>query len=134
MQREPTTPDCAYVVGHSLRINWGLKMADISPLPWRTLPQIKTGIFDASEIGKKVAATKGGHGFPEEVEDEVARANAAFIVKAVNNHERLMKALQDALCELSACAMQLNCRSGGSVVRAQEAARQVLDDVGGSGQ
>lgn len=74
--------------------------ADIAPLPWRTLPQIPTGVFAADEAGSKVAATKSGHGFPE-VSDEVARAHAAFIVKAANAHGALLKAVNaviDASC------------------------------------
>jgi hypothetical protein len=42
----------------------------------------------------------------------------------------LVVALEEALCELSACSIQLNCRSGGSVVRAIESARQALELVG----
>jgi hypothetical protein len=49
---------------------------------------------------------------------------------AEHDRDVLLDALEDALCELSACATQLNCRSGGSVVRAIEAARQALAVVG----
>lgn len=49
------------------------------------------------------------------------------------NNDALVKALQDALCELSACAIQMGCTKGGSVHRAQIAARSVLASVSAAG-
>jgi hypothetical protein len=46
--------------------------------------------------------------------------------QAADRIEELEAALRDALCELSACAIQMNVRTGGSVHRAQERARATL--------
>ena len=67
---------------------------------------------------------------------EAQAANAAFIVKACNSHDALVKALTLTLSELSSCARQLESmgrcwRPDSSVAKAQEAARAILGDVGG---
>lgn len=54
-----------------------------------------------------------------------------------SDHEALVKALTDTLCELSHCATQLATRGlpgrdGDSVSRAQQDARDILSRVGGS--
>jgi hypothetical protein len=64
-------------------------------------------------------------------DDKEAAANAALIVKAVNNHDALVNALTDTLCELTHCAEQLGAREYGSVRRAQTKARLILDEVSG---
>jgi hypothetical protein len=58
------------------------------------------------------------------------RCSFPYATGAAAQNDALVKALEDALCELSACAIQMNCRSGGSVVRAIEAARHALAVVG----
>ena len=72
----------------------------LTPLPWRLYSpgEPETSVF---EDGKTIVADVGGstlavartHYFT----DERARANAAFIVKAVNAHDDLVKALRDLL-------------------------------------
>lgn len=56
---------------------------------------------------------------------------AEKIALELNSHDMLVKALRDALCELTACANQLAAKGlpgheGDSVSRAQAAAREVL--------
>jgi hypothetical protein len=46
---------------------------------------------------------------------------------AADRIQELEGALRDALCELSACAEQMGCKSGGSVHRAQIRARAALE-------
>lgn len=98
-------------------------MTEHTALPWSLDDDGDTIYIWADAVKDYVAlATDFSWGAPH-------KANAAFIVKAVNNHDALMQALMDALCELSACATQMGCREGGSVHRAQEAARRTLAAV-----
>lgn len=74
-----------------------------TPTPWRTIPQVRTGIFAPDGVGTKIAATKGGHVF-HKIDEDLARANAAFIVLAVNAHEPMRDALIAALGALRSSA------------------------------
>lgn len=102
-------------------------MTEHTPTPWKAEEGYAgSGPFDRLTIGNsEVVVGVINRLIP------AGPANAAFIIKAVNCHEILVRALTDALCELSACAEQMGCRQGGSVHRAQEAARLTLSDVGG---
>jgi hypothetical protein len=110
-------------------------MTDHSALPWTWHPKSE----DQSHNGSIYRMERPGHAYaiamqPQYVEDKQFAADAALIVKAVNNHERLVKALGDTLCELSHCAIQLAARGlpgheGDSVSRAQKAARDILNDL-----
>lgn len=65
-----------------------------TPTPWRTVPMIPTGIFSSDQEGLKIAATSDGHGFPKDQPPAVCRANAAFIVKACNSYDSMVKTLE----------------------------------------
>lgn len=117
----------------------------IAPTPWELVEANEhhgayivnaygADVCDCYAMSNPMAASvrNGGNSFP--VPFTNADANAAFIVKAVNNHDALVSALTDALCELTACATQLAARGlkgreGDSVSRAQIAAREALAAV-----
>lgn len=105
-------------------------VSQTAPVRLKRLAQVPTAVFADTDVGEKVAACKGGHNFPDRSDKEAA-TNAAFIERAWNCHHDLVKALQDALCELSACANQLsdlgrNVPVGGSINRAIVNARTAL--------
>ena len=107
-------------------------MTEHQQLPWTWHAKSK----DQAHNGSIYRMERPGHAYaiamqPQYVEDAQFKADAAYIVNACNAYPDLVKALEDALRELSACSIQMNCRSGGSVVRAIEAARQVLAAVKG---
>lgn len=111
-------------------------MDDHTPTPWEVMPSetwhhLNSGNAPSSvfHIGDYTVVTDTPS-YEFHAEDS---ADAAFIVKAVNNHYALTKALSLALYELTACARQLKARDGGSVDLALKAARDALDRVGGSG-
>lgn len=68
-----------------------------TPLPWKIRAESPEAIFGGDERGSKVAATKSGHNFPDDMGD-VPAANAALIVAAVNPHA----ALSSRIAELEA--------------------------------
>ncbi|MDB5607750.1 MAG: hypothetical protein JWP25_4650 [Bradyrhizobium sp.] len=117
-------------------------MTDHFPPPWRVCPYALHIYADNVPKGPaRVADLRGwgyltgkGHGALGLSDDEgikVQKANAELIVKAVNSHGPLVKALTDALCELSHCADQLGAREHNSVRRAIAESRRVLAAVGG---
>lgn len=121
----------------SLNINGVLKMSEHTPTPW-VADEVRTQVGRAFRVGSG-EMLKAGKGcciiYDDYGTGENERsANAVFIVKAANNHQRLVKALGDTLCELSHCATQLAARGlpgheGDSVSRAQKAARDILNDL-----
>ena len=74
----------------------------------------------------------------EELEQSVdmlesnARVQAKLLADTGRRAEELEGALRDALCELSACALQMGCKTSGSVHRAQIRARAALQQKAGS--
>jgi hypothetical protein len=68
-----------------------------TPLPWHTivndLDQMILITTEERSLGQKVPIAKIELGFDEPFESH-QRANAAYIVKAVNSHEALLKALR----------------------------------------
>lgn len=117
-------------------------MREHTPTPWAYRPNEHDDwgwIRDAD--GNLAATARDGRVWSEdfdryrEAKTDPYEPNAAFICKAVNNHDALVQALKDALCELSHCAAQLAARGlpgrgGDSVSRAQQAARDILASVG----
>jgi len=73
-------------------------MAEHSALPWTWHAKS----IDQAHNGSIYRMERPGHAYavamqPRYVDDKEFAANAAFIVKAVNNHEALVKALSDVL-------------------------------------
>jgi len=69
------------------------KTAQRTPTPWKVSLTDDTMIVDAT--GREVAAIDGDYNNPDEW--PLMEANAAFIVKAVNNHSALVEALTTLL-------------------------------------
>lgn len=67
-------------------------MTEHSKLPWKLCGA--DGIYAGDDRGTKIAATRGGHTFHIDLCREEVEANAAFIVKACNAHEKLVAALE----------------------------------------
>lgn len=69
-----------------------------TPTPWRS---INGAIFDtaysSNHIRKALAICGDINAADKESENEKAKANAEFIVRAVNSHEALLLAAKDAL-------------------------------------
>jgi hypothetical protein len=103
-------------------------MSEHTPTPWALM-----GRGDIIGVCKGFPQKPVAKVLGQETSKERA-ANIDLIIKAVNSHEALVKALGDALCELSHCATQLAARGlpgheGDSVSRAQKSARDVLNDL-----
>ena len=90
--------------------------------PWK--------LFDEGEIDSVIANARNN--FPSmlsgvvceiDTEGKLGKANAAFIVKAVNNHESIVKACADALYWLE------NQSSTGEHREAKQALKEVLAQV-----
>src|ERR1700733_4269411 len=97
-------------------------MTEHTPTPWR----VNGAAIWAADKSGYVAELSSPRGSDQRDID------AAFIVKAVNSHVPMAKALADALCELSHCADQLGARENNSVRRAIEEARRILAAVEGA--
>lgn len=88
-------------------------MSEHTPTPWR-LPKVPAEAPDATIVcdadgGSIADCTPAGPWIPE----EQAEANAAFIVRAVNSHDALVKAIHDYLAVFDRCG-------GSESVSAQE--------------
>lgn len=96
-----------------------------SPTPWKVsgvvVPSIRDPLFSHTSIvsgGKRVARVAG-------IGDDETKANAAFIVKAVNSHEALVSALKNFID-------WANIQPGGSMLAIQvnEQAKAALKAAG----
>lgn len=104
-------------------------MTKHTPTPWQALPDENGN--ETYVVGPKdqaVADCMMGYGVTDD-------ANAAFIVKAVNNHKALVKALEVLLAEatsfsVSGVYFDEDCMGH----KGPTLARQALDAVGGSSQ
>jgi hypothetical protein len=65
--------------------------------------------------------------FAHETQDDAAIRRIKTDLEAADRIENLEGALRDALCEMSALALQVGVRPGGSVNRAQIRARAALN-------
>lgn len=106
-----------------------------TPTPWRvfTTPDGRKLVGIGDQDGQGILDCGFG---VWSWQDPEGVANAGLVVRAVNNHDALVSALTDTLCELTACASQLAARGlkgreGDSVSRAQKAAREALATVRG---
>lgn len=99
-----------------------MEAAKHTPTPWRVVNgnRIKDELmpFDRDERDTILITTVSGHG-----DCESDKANAAFIVKAVNSHYQLVAALQEMM--QYAGIIEERCDSV-----ATDAARKALDAVG----
>ena len=86
--------------------------------PWR-IGDAGTGIF-----GPKRDAPS-----PEIVATRIKRANVEFIVKACNNHEKLLNAIKNALDVLNRVEVAEWENGGAEVLPQAEALREVLRDI-----
>jgi acetolactate synthase small subunit len=79
-----------------------MKKTKHTPAPWamRETPSGKAKIVN--DMGFSIANTTAG---PYEEQ----RANAAFIVRAVNSHEQMVSALADAIIRLTSAYTLLKC-------------------------
>lgn len=93
----------------------------------RTMDEHRAIWLEPSCVAKSGEDRHWCHDDPWGACEECGTKSVKYII--ATEHEALVKALGDALCELSACSVQMNCKSGGSVVRAIEAARQTLEFV-----
>lgn len=103
-----------------------------SPTPWRTMPSDvmpdeyiinRNDIMIASVINRE--ATFGEDSPRAKKERTLARANAEFILKAVNNHDALVEALKGSICYISTAFFAAESHSqGGSAARSAEIHRK----------
>lgn len=91
-----------------------------TPTPWR-VEEWPDDIMDSEGMA---VATTDTSGISRVLPEEVRAANAAFIVRAVNNHDKLVEALRWYEEQAS------NCRKLGGI-REGEDARAALDADGG---
>jgi hypothetical protein len=111
-------------------------MTDHTPTPWIVRPERHDDWGWIRGSDGELACIARRHDRKDDDKHRIDKTdpyqvNADFIVKAVNNHDALVKALTDTLCELTACANQLAARGlkghpEDSVSRAQAAARAAL--------
>ncbi|MFK4647174.1 hypothetical protein ABIF96_005748 [Bradyrhizobium ottawaense] len=99
-------------------------MAEHTPTPWVAEPEY--------ENGNPTYIHKDGHGIADcsmgyGMEDD---ANAAFIVKAVNNHEALVDRLKEARLQIEYMHSKFDETGTGNAVLARINA--TLSDVGGA--
>jgi len=80
-------------------------MSEHTPTPWRITPSVPsdgfecywlTGNFGPHNAEKEICAINGP-------QSGVQAANAAFIVKAVNNHDALVRALRESAADIVCC-------------------------------
>ena len=76
-------------------------MSEHSPLPWRIYALENSNALHIDDAGGQDIVTAWGWGEPE----DAMRANAAFIVRAVNCHADLLAALKSTLDWLSSFSM-----------------------------
>ena len=64
-------------------------MSTHTPIPWEVLPGPHAGGLPIRGADRLITEVTGGSSYPE------MQANAAFIIRAVNNHAQLLAALEE---------------------------------------
>jgi hypothetical protein len=101
-------------------------MTDISRAtrrPWVYDPACLANIYSDDATGSIIATCRGFYFAPRPSEEQ--EANAALIVLAVNNHEKLVAALREAILQVEYLHAKFQETGSGNAVLAQ--ARAALD-------